>query len=202
MSTQRFLQTKFWTEFKARHSWKPYYFSLDENKNFCPVENECDNALCVLVRSFSIKIKKISIAYIPMAPEKNDLQTEEYALLCNKISTSIKNYLPENTICIRYDFPIDFEEISEMNNFCKEFILIAKNNRINIKKSLTSIQPPDTTVLNLTKTEEELLAGMKNKWRYNIKLASKKNVIIEKYNYQDSNFASDAAETLAVRVSV
>ena len=38
------------------------------------------------------------------------------------------------------------------------------------------IQPPDTVVVDLRNTEEELLAAMKSKWRYNIRLAAKKGV--------------------------
>ena len=39
--------------------------------------------------------------------------------------------------------------------------------------------PPYTAVINLTQTEEEMLAAMKQKGRYNIRLAEKKGVVIE-----------------------
>jgi lipid II:glycine glycyltransferase (peptidoglycan interpeptide bridge formation enzyme) len=42
-----------------------------------------------------------------------------------------------------------------------------------------TIQPPDTVILDLEKSEDDLLAQMKKKTRYNIKLAAKKNVYIE-----------------------
>jgi len=41
-------------------------------------------------------------------------------------------------------------------------------------------QPTDTLMLDLTKTEEELLAEMKRKGRYNITLAQKKGVMVER----------------------
>jgi len=40
------------------------------------------------------------------------------------------------------------------------------------------VQPPDSTILDLDRSEEEILAGMKAKWRYNIRLAEKKGVIV------------------------
>jgi len=43
----------------------------------------------------------------------------------------------------------------------------------------TDIQVPDTVMLDITKSEEELLAGMKPKWRYNIRLSQKKGVSVK-----------------------
>jgi lipid II:glycine glycyltransferase (peptidoglycan interpeptide bridge formation enzyme) len=50
--------------------------------------------------------------------------------------------------------------------------------KVCLKKSPTDVQPPDTVLLPLDKTEEELLSAMKPKWRYNIRLAEKKGVTV------------------------
>jgi lipid II:glycine glycyltransferase (peptidoglycan interpeptide bridge formation enzyme) len=46
------------------------------------------------------------------------------------------------------------------------------------KLSQQSIQPPRTLLVNLSDTEEAILANMKQKTRYNIKLAQKKGVLV------------------------
>lgn len=45
-------------------------------------------------------------------------------------------------------------------------------------KKTDSIQPQDTLILNLEKSEDELFAQMKPKTRYNIRLAQRKNVTV------------------------
>lgn len=48
-------------------------------------------------------------------------------------------------------------------------------------RSPQNIQPPRTVVLDLRGTEEEILARMKQKTRYNIRLAAKKEVTVRKW---------------------
>jgi lipid II:glycine glycyltransferase (peptidoglycan interpeptide bridge formation enzyme) len=42
----------------------------------------------------------------------------------------------------------------------------------------SDVQPPDSVVLDVTRPDDELLAGMKPKWRYNVRLAEKKGVTV------------------------
>lgn len=49
-------------------------------------------------------------------------------------------------------------------------------------RSPHNIQPPRTIVVNLTGTEDEILARMKQKTRYNIRLAARKEVTVRPWN--------------------
>ena len=67
-------------------------------------------------------------------------------------------------------------------------------------RSVKSVQPSNTLLLDLFKTEEELLTEMHQKTRYNIKLAKRKGVVIEKVNnYLD---AIDVFEELIEKTSL
>ena len=122
-----------------------------------------------------------------MAPEcDSTLPPKELAEGLSKLALALKPELPANTFCIRFDPAMDFEETSNRNEYVQNFR--RTNDSFSVKKALTDVQPPDTTVLSLTdgtnkRSDEELLGGMKSKWRYNIKLASKKGVTVEKYNF-------------------
>ncbi len=53
---------------------------------------------------------------------------------------------------------------------------------LKLRTSPHNIQPPRTIVLDLKMSEEEILAGMKQKTRYNIRLAEKKGVTVRAWD--------------------
>ena len=63
------------------------------------------------------------------------------------------------------------------------------------------IEPSQTLILDITKSEEELLAEMHEKWRYNIRLAERKGVIIKNFQFPISNFQFDAFWNLIERTA-
>ncbi|MBQ5491835.1 MAG: peptidoglycan bridge formation glycyltransferase FemA/FemB family protein [Treponema sp.] len=191
MTVKRFLQTPFWGEFKANHGWKTLYFAYDrsvDDKCITPLTTEQAVAeqnrtiLVVMVRSFSLlKVKHFSLAYIPMAPEHTDGSLSDYSRLLASLSQKLKAFLPKDTLFIRFDPPVETEQLEEIP-------ALQRTLSEHLTLSPVAVQPPDTTVLDLSKTEEELLGGMKNKWRYNVRLAAKKGVQISRHYATDADF--------------
>ncbi len=165
-----FLQTPFWGLFKSRHGWSLIRARAELfSKTF---------DFTVLVRSFAKGF--FSLAYVPLFPNEEFFKAaglsadpEKFSLLLKELSGALKAFLPKNAICVRFDPQLEFSSPEERDAFDKNVPPPAK-------KSKVDIQPPDTTILDLTRTEEEILAGMKSKWRYNVNLAKKKGVQIEK----------------------
>lgn len=144
--------------------------------------------LAVLTRSFSVLGKKFSLTYIPMAPELLHSPDETPALYLKRMQTialSLKKYIPADTLCVRFDPPVDFLSVEERDSFIKTIPQLSEQY---ISLSPTAVQPPDTVLLNLDLSENDLLAAMKSKWRYNIHLAEKKEVIVTAYHFGELGF--------------
>ena len=187
---QHFLQSSFWASFKEKHNWKALRFSSNNPEYF-----ECS----VLIRSFFIPILgEISLAYIPMGIDLKETSKiknnfNDYSNLVKDFSKSLKKNLPTKTICIRFDLPVDLYTLEDRK------IYITNLKKMGFKKIKDNIQPPDTVLLNLSLSEEELLEKMKSKWRYNIRLAQKKGVEIHQGSSNDIDIFYDLYKTTAIR---
>ena len=170
----------------------------------------------ILVRSFARGF--FSLAYVPLFPNEkafkflqakegdgandsagsneggkaNDADAPSPKVFCaalDQLAAALKALLPANTICVRFDPQVEFPEPDERDEFNKSVKAAAKKGRFLCKKNAVDIQPPDTTQVDLTRTEEEILAAMKSKWRYNVNLAKKKGVQIQKVSGNSLNLS-------------
>ena len=180
-------------------------------------ENTEEKSFEVSVLSRSFAKGFFSISYIPLFPElpykctnpelldkafENDevgiiqeeivtaeTQSIEFANLLQDLAFALKPYLPKNTIAIRFDPNVSFTDIEDRDLFNYGIKTVAFADRLKLKKNFVDIQPPDTSIINLTATEEEILSKMHSKWRYNIRLSEKKGVVIHKYTRNDINLS-------------
>lgn len=171
--------------------------------------------LAVLNRSFAKGM--FSIAYIPLMPElpfectsddaingafdgeeqvvvlkelvTPETQSIEFAYLLNDLARSLKPFLPKNTIAIRFDPAVGFNTPEDRDLFNFGIKEIAKVEKLKLKKNKVDIQPPDSTLVSLEGTTEEIMARMHSKWRYNIRLSEKKGVKIHKYTGNSLNMS-------------
>lgn len=124
----------------------------------------------------------LSVGYIPRGP----LGDGEWSQLWPEIDSLCQQ---EHAVFLRVE-PQIWEPITE--NFIKR-------NLPGFRPSNQTIQPPRTILVDLVPSEEEILRAMKPKTRYNIRLASRKDVIVHssadvKRFYQMSLITSERDE--------
>ncbi|MBU1178518.1 peptidoglycan bridge formation glycyltransferase FemA/FemB family protein [Patescibacteria group bacterium] len=107
-----------------------------------------------------------SYLYCPRGPVVGDSQITSPRSLFEKIKKIAKQ---EKAIFLRVDPEV--EEKSELAKFLRE---------MDFNMAEKQVQPKDTLFLDLTKSEEDLLADMHHKARYNIRLAGRKGVVIRR----------------------
>jgi lipid II:glycine glycyltransferase (peptidoglycan interpeptide bridge formation enzyme) len=191
-----FLQTPFWATFKARHGWKPLFFiveGLPERDRF---------PLTVLVRRMA---RVAAIAYVPLGPDIAIADKNRQTEVLVTLERLLLPYLPSGTICVRFDPPwgtitpnvFSDLETDDTSSVPSQKTRIAERPVPPVRRASADVQPPDTVQLDLTLSEEELLASMKPKWRYNIRLGEKKGVTVTCHEGNDAKGAGiDAFYTL------
>jgi len=183
-----FLQSAMWGEFKSRFGWNALAFLM-----------ECDGyekrPLLALTRRLA---PGFSFAYVPWGPQLSpDFPAGKKVLALAELAAKLKPFLSRNTAFIRFDLPwysedatgisrnengADLTAISH-NEDSVNFASISHNEgtalkAAGFKRAAADIQPPDTVIVNLNLPCEQILASMKQKWRYNISLAGKKGVCV------------------------
>ena len=118
-----------------------------------------------------------------------ETQAIEFAHFLSELAIALKPELPKNTIAIRFDPDVSFTNPEDRDLFNYGMQLITYADRLKIRKNSVDIQPPDSTLVDLTGTEEEILEKMHSKWRYNIRLSERKGVIIHRYLGNDINLS-------------
>ena len=147
-----FLQSAQWARFKERSGWSAHYFDLNEI------------SLVVLSRKVAGGIR---VAYAPHAPplRLSPPSAYECGRLLGELSEKVRPYLPPDTSVVRWDTL--YERTVAPYSYSRT-----------LKPAPIRIQPPNTTVVSLDKSADQLLAAMHSKTRYNIRLAERRGVVI------------------------
>lgn len=153
-------QGKVWGEFKADYNWVPrYYVHLIEGKKL-PV--------LYLVRRFKY------FGELWWAPKGPGVASQEQLL---KYLQTVK--LPPEVFMLRLNPVLPMGSVSH-ETLIKAGLVRAKRD----------VQPDKSTILvDLTPSEEEILASFKQKTRYNIRLAAKKGVEVLAVESTEKNLA-------------
>ncbi len=178
-----FLQAWEWGEFQRAAGKKIYRINVGKRK-------DPDATALILRHSFPLGRNYL---YCPRGPVvkktiKGSAKKEVLRVVFGRIAEIAKK---EKSLFLRFDPPVECNknDLSDIKDNVVSFLSDVCTNRssskFNFQKSPSEIQPQDTLVLDLSETEERLLSGMKQKTRYNIRLAERKGVrVISTADYE------------------
>jgi peptidoglycan pentaglycine glycine transferase (the first glycine) len=176
----QFLQSWEWGEAKAAYGWTVEHYLWKNTDGTTPA------AAQILFRSVRVGFLHAKIGYIPKGPlldwsstalrEQVLADLEAYARNRRVIQMKLDPDLPREM-----GMPGTPEEQAMPSGQETAQMLQARGWRF----SREQIQLPNTVVLDITPTEEDLLARMKQKTRYNIRLAQRHGVIIRAGSEED-----------------
>lgn len=153
------LQAWAWGEIKARHGWSAQRIVFSENNSICAVAQ-------ILRRP--LPRTPFGVLYVPKGPALNVENAELFARVLHELENVARQ---QRAIFIKVDPDIRITQNAA-------HVLAQRGWHV----SNEQIQFHNTVTLDLTHSESEILAAMKPKWRYNIRLAEKRGVRIEKGN--------------------
>ncbi|MEW6241388.1 MAG: peptidoglycan bridge formation glycyltransferase FemA/FemB family protein [Chloroflexota bacterium] len=192
-----FLQTYEWGQVKAKYGWTPLYAVWGANGEF-KVESDYENlssfvfpvaaAALILKRIVPIRgfAAKLSILYSPKGPLLDWNDTSLRSRVLNDLQSFAKR---QGAIFLKLDPDVVLgmgvpgaEDAAEDAN--GQAVVSELKGRGWVFSS-DQIQFKNTVLIDLSASEDEMLARMKQKTRYNIRLAEKKGVAVRVGNIGD-----------------
>lgn len=159
-------------------SWQWGEFQKEVGREVWPIEIGKD--LKALVFKYKLSSAK-NYLYCPRGPIIKQAGISETEQVTN--SEAMKLFLKEVKLIAKQQNSIFFKiEPSDKSHFLKKFFSQSDNEFV---KSQKEVQVSETLVLDMNKSEQELLSQMHPKTRYNIKLAQRKGIIIQQADPTD-----------------
>jgi lipid II:glycine glycyltransferase (peptidoglycan interpeptide bridge formation enzyme) len=160
------LQTNSWARLKSRFGWRSHRVWLKHDGKLVAGAQ-------VLFRSAALGFMRV--AYIPHGPLVDWDNEEQLEIFFNQLDHAIYQ---QRAGMVKIEPLLWQNEISpdHWNDICQ---------RHNCQPNNDTIQPPQTMIIDLLSAEEDIMAAMKQKTRYNIRLAAKKGVTVRVGSSQD-----------------
>jgi peptidoglycan pentaglycine glycine transferase (the first glycine) len=188
-----FLQTHEWGQVKAKYGWQPIYLIWDEKRfsvisdqstatdNWSLNPDHCTAAALILKRQILRNgfAARLSILYLPKGPLLDWTNKAQRNRVLDDLQSFAKK---QGAIFLKMDpdvvvgtgIPETEEDVKDANGQA----VVSELKRRGWEYASDQIQFKNTFLIDLNPTEEEMLARMKQKTRYNIRLAEKKGVVL------------------------
>ncbi|MEX2143761.1 MAG: peptidoglycan bridge formation glycyltransferase FemA/FemB family protein [Anaerolineales bacterium] len=177
------LQTKEWGQAKQPFGWQAYY------KTWQGEDGQLVAAAQILQRSLRIPgtSKSLCICYVPKGPLLRDWSDE--ALRARVLGDLVAFARELGAFFIKVDPDLALGtgvpgEATEVDDFLGKTIQTELQTS-GWRFSNEQVQMRNTMFIDLSKTQEQLLADMKQKTRYNLRLAERKGVKVRRGSAQD-----------------
>jgi peptidoglycan pentaglycine glycine transferase (the first glycine) len=185
-----FLQTYEWGQVKAKYGWMPlfavwtdsgHFFVMKDTDHWSLDTEQCVAAALILKRQILRNgfAARLSILYSPKGP----LLDWSNEALRNRVLNDLQSFAKkQGAIFLKADpdvvlgtgVPQGHDDLIDKGGQ----VVMSELKRRGWGYSSDQIQFKNTVLIDLNPTEEELLAQMKQKTRYNIRLAEKKGVVL------------------------
>jgi lipid II:glycine glycyltransferase (peptidoglycan interpeptide bridge formation enzyme) len=164
-------QSTLWAGTKARVGETPLSFRFRYHGGWHP--------LLVVLRPLGAVYRA---GYVPWGPDLRVSEAEQPALL-ERLASSLARLLPEDTAFVRFDLPwqspYERDGEAEPPNRVRELRMNFGTESRNLRKAPSDVQPTHTLIVDTRQPAERLLASMRAKTRYNIRLAGRRGVHVE-----------------------
>ena len=148
------LQTWAWGELKGAFGWIPVRFAVER-----------DGTLIAGAQVLYRRIGPVRLAYIPKGPILVEDTPEALEVLWRAVHRRSRR-MRAVSLKVEPEWP---------DQHAHRHDSLAAHG---FHPSLECIQPRRTIIVDLTASEKEILARMKSKWRYNIRLSARKGVVV------------------------
>lgn len=193
-SNAHFLQLSQWGMLKEQYGWTSAIIALDDSGQRIETLSKSDRAIAcgaqilyrpLISRSPFNRLPGLKLAYIPKGPLVNWQNHGMVSALLGQIKAECRQS-GAGLLKVEPELPDSAESRSLLR-------------RHGFQPSSQTVQPRSTMLLDISKSEDEILAQMKSKWRYNIRLAARKGVSVRTMTADDMPTFGNLMQTTGER---
>ncbi len=188
LPNSHFLQTHEWVQVKSKYGWRPIYLVWSDKSFQSYTSDQLDqldqsniNAACLILKRTVLfrGLFQANVLYAPKGPlmDWNDVS------LRNRVIDDLQSFAKkQGAIFLKIDPDVALGTGVPQSEDAREDnggrAVMSELKRRGWRFSSDQIQFKNTVLIDLSSSEDEMLAHMKQKTRYNIRLAEKKGVMV------------------------